>query len=94
MEVQPFADARRSRPGRLHVAVDAGARAFADGVHRYGGALGFFPADLPGDDPDTVKQGLEDAYRGLLTRDFDQLLFARGDPLVRGGKVALTDFPK
>ncbi len=30
--------------------------------------------------------------RGLLTRDFDHLLFAHGEPLIGGGKAALRDF--
>jgi hypothetical protein len=106
LEVQPFADREEIAPGvialrigklspdegALHLAIDAGALAIADGIHRYGGALGFFADDLLGDDPDTVKQGLKDAYRGLLTRQFDHLLFAHGDPLIGGGKAALTDF--
>jgi hypothetical protein len=78
--------------GALHIAVGEGAIAFADGLIRYGGALGFVPDELIGDDPNGVKQGLKDAFRGLLTRDFDHLLFAHGDPLVGGGKAALREF--
>lgn len=106
LEVQPFADREEIAPGvtalrvgklcpdegALHLAVDSGALAFADGVHHYGGALGFFSDELLGDEPDEVKRGLKDAYRGLLTRDFEHLLFAHGDPLVGGGRAALTDF--
>jgi len=106
LEFRPFADREEIAPGvtalsidhlapdeyALHLDADAGALAFADGIHRYGGALGFFPDDLLGDDPDRVKQGLKDAYGGLLTRDFDHLLFAHGDPLVGGGKAALKEF--
>ena len=106
LEVEPFRDRDEIAPGvtaltidklapdegALHIAVDAGALAFADGIHRYGGALGFFGDDLLGDDPGAVKQGLKDAYRGLLTRDFDHLLFAHGDPLVGRGKAALKKF--
>lgn len=76
----------------LHIAVDRGAIAFADGLIRYGGALGFVPDELIGEDPNRVKDGLKDAFRGLLTRDFDHLLFAHGDPLVGGGKAALRKF--
>jgi hypothetical protein len=50
------------------------------------------PDYLIGDQPNDIKQGLKDAYRGLLTRDFDHLLFAHGDPLVGGGKAALREF--
>lgn len=78
--------------GAFHIAVDRGAIAFADGLNRYGGALGFFPDELLGDHPDRVKEGLKDAFRGLLERDFDVLLFAHGDPVPRGGKAALRDF--
>ncbi len=106
LEVEPFRDRDEIAPGvtalmigklapdegALHLAVEAGVLAFADGIHRYGGALGFFSDDLLGDDPATVKQGLKNAYRGLLTRDFDHLLFAHGDPLVGGGKAALKQF--
>jgi hypothetical protein len=76
----------------LHVAVAEGAIAFADGLTRYGGALGFVPDALLGDDPQGVKDGLEEAFRGLLVRDFDHLLFAHGEPLVGGGKAALRAF--
>ncbi|MDQ3676185.1 MAG: hypothetical protein M3401_05180 [Actinomycetota bacterium] len=76
----------------LHVAVAEGAIAFADGLTRYGETLGFFGDSLLGDDPDIVKEGLKDAFRGLLTRDFDHLLFAHGDPLIGAGKAALRDF--
>ena len=76
----------------LHVTVDDGAIVFADGLTRYGEALGFFPDELLGDDPQSVKDGLRDALRGLLTRDFDHLLFAHGEPLINGGKSALRDF--
>jgi hypothetical protein len=106
LEIRPFADREEIAPGvtalhigklcpdegALHLALDGGALAFADGIHRYGGALGFFSDDLLGDDPQEVKQGLKDAYRGFLTRDFDHLLFAHGDPLIGGGKTALADF--
>jgi hypothetical protein len=76
----------------LHIAVDKGAIAFADGLHRYGEALGFFSDDLLGDDPKAVKEGLKQAFHGLLERDFDHLLFAHGEPLVGGGKAALRAF--
>jgi hypothetical protein len=71
---------------------EAGAIAFADGVHRYDGDLAFFPDSLLGDDPEAVKAGLRDAFRALLDRDFDHLLLAHGDPVVGGGKAALRTF--
>ena len=78
--------------GALHIAVGEGAIAFADGLIRYGGALGFVPDRLIGEHPERVKDGLKDSFRGLLTRDFDHLLFAHGDPLAGGGKEALRKF--
>ncbi len=78
--------------GALHIAVEQGAIAFADGLVRYGGALGFVPDELIGERADRVKEGLKDAFRGLLTRDFDHLLFAHGDPLIGGGREALRKF--
>jgi hypothetical protein len=80
--------------GALHIAVDRGAIAFADALNTYSGALGFFPDELLGDDPDRVKAGLKDAFRGLLTRDFAHLLFAHGEPIVGGGKSELREFAK
>lgn len=76
----------------LHIAVAGGAIVFADGLMHYGDALAFVPDSLMGEDPAAVKDGLIDAFRALLTRDFDHLLFAHGDPLIGGGKAALTDF--
>jgi hypothetical protein len=78
----------------LHIAVAEGAIVFADGLIHYGEALGFFPDTLMGDGAATVKAGLKDAFRGLLTRDFDHLLFTHGEPLIGGGKAALRDFLK
>jgi hypothetical protein len=76
----------------LHIAVGEGAISFADALMHYGGELGFVPDGLLGDDPEAVKAGLMEAFRGILTRDFDHLLFAHGDPLVGGGKAALRAF--
>jgi hypothetical protein len=71
---------------------DAGALVIADGIVRRGDELGFFPDGLLGDDPEGVKRGLRDAYSRLLDRDFDNLLFAHGQPLIGGGKRALAEF--
>lgn len=70
----------------------AGALLLADGVIHYGEELGFVPDSYLGDDPEGVKKGLRAAYSELLDRDFDNLLFAHGDPLIGGGKQALRDF--
>ena len=67
--------------------------ACADGVVRWFGQdeLAYVPDQLM-DDPEDTKAGLRDAYRGLLALDFDHLLLAHGDPIVGGGKDALSSF--
>jgi hypothetical protein len=76
----------------LHVAAREGAIAFADGLHHYDDALGFFSDGLLGDDPEAVKRGLTQQFQRLLERDFEHLLFAHGDPIVGNGKAELRDF--
>jgi hypothetical protein len=71
---------------------DAGALVIADGIIRYSDELQFVPDSLLGDDPEGVKRGLRDAYSRLLDRNFDNLLFAHGTPLIGGGKEALREF--
>ena len=75
----------------LHIQHGDGAVAFADGLIRYGGAIGFVP-DVHMDDPPRDKQAVLDSCRGLLERDFGNLLFAHGDPLIGGGHAALKEF--
>lgn len=70
-----------------------GALAFADGVTRpRGGGLGFVPGFLMGDDPSAVRAGLRQTLRGMLDLAFDSLLFAHGEPLIGGGRIALREF--
>jgi hypothetical protein len=76
----------------LHIAAGDGALAFADGIIHYGGEIGFVPASLLGDEPETVKRGVRESIGRLLERDFDAVLFAHGDPLASGGKEALRRF--
>jgi hypothetical protein len=71
---------------------DARALSIADGIRRRDGSLEFFPDRLLGDDPDGVKAGLRASYSGLLELDFDNLLFAHGEPLIGDGKEALRRF--
>ncbi|HEY0343715.1 MAG TPA: hypothetical protein VGC59_03645 [Solirubrobacteraceae bacterium] len=106
LQIEPFNDADEVAPGvtaivigklcpdecALHIAAGKGAIAFADGLVRYGDALAFVPDELLGAHPDRVKEGLKQAFLGLLTRDFDHLLFAHGEPLIGDGKAALRDF--
>lgn len=78
----------------LHIrTAGGGALAFADGLTRpRGGGLTFVPGFLMGDDPSAVRAGLRKSLRRLLELDFDNLLFAHGEPLVGGGKAALREF--
>jgi hypothetical protein len=47
---------------------------------------------LLGDDPPAIKRGLKEAFRGLLSLEFDALLFAHGEPQPSGGRAALRAF--
>jgi hypothetical protein len=70
----------------------AGAIAFGDALVRPAGVLGF-PSDRRlGAHPLNVKRGLKEAFRGLLLRDFDALLFAHGEPLANEGKALMRKF--
>jgi hypothetical protein len=106
LAVQTFVDQEQVAPGAtavrigslapdeyvLHIGIEGGVIAFADALTYYGGNLGFVPDQLLGDDPQRVKAGLLNAFRRLLSRDFDHLLFAHGEPLIGGGKAALREF--
>ncbi|HTQ68762.1 MAG TPA: hypothetical protein VMI13_08740 [Solirubrobacteraceae bacterium] len=77
----------------LHIRTGGGALAFADGLVRpRGGGLTFVPGFLMGADPSAVRVGLRESLRGLLDLDFDSLLFAHGEPLIGGGKAAMSKF--
>jgi hypothetical protein len=79
----------------LHITHGDGAMSLGDGLIRaQGGApLAFVPDFLMGDDPETVKAGLRDSFRGLLTREpWDTLLLAHGAPIAGGGRKTLQDF--
>jgi hypothetical protein len=70
-----------------------GAMAFADGLTRpRGGGLTFVPGFLMGDHPAAVRAELRESLRRLLELDFDNLLFAHGEPLIGGGRGALREF--
>jgi hypothetical protein len=75
----------------LHIELGDGFLAIADGVVNYD-ELRFVPDNLIGDDPEGVKQGLRESYRGLLDREFDGLLLAHGEPIASGGKERLREF--
>ncbi|HUH81566.1 MAG TPA: hypothetical protein VLZ06_09595 [Solirubrobacteraceae bacterium] len=78
----------------LHIrTAGGGALAFADGLVRpRGGGLTFVPGFLMGANPAAVRVGLRESLRGLLDLDFDSLLFAHGEPLIGGGKAAMSEF--
>jgi hypothetical protein len=78
----------------LHIAHGPGAVAIADGLirGRAGAPLGFVPDSLMGDDAERVKDGLRESFRGLLTRHWDAVLLAHGDPIAPGGQAALREF--
>jgi hypothetical protein len=67
--------------------------ALADGAVRIpdGTPLRFVSDELM-HDPERTKAALRDAYRRVAELDFDALLLAHGDPIVRGGREALRDF--
>ena len=75
----------------LFIDHSGGAVSIADGLTRAdgGGPLSFMPDFLLGDDPEKVRDGLRDSFRGLLTRDWDTLLLAHGAPVVGDGRKAL-----
>ena len=74
----------------LRIDSGQGALAFADGLVHYGGRVGFVP-DRFMDEPETVKRRTREAVERLLEERFDALLFAHGDPIPTGGKVALAE---
>ncbi len=78
----------------LHIrTAEGGALAFADGLTRpRGGGLSFVPGFLMGDNPAAVRAELRESLERLLDLDFDNLLFAHGDPLIGGGRAALREF--
>jgi hypothetical protein len=75
----------------LHIEVDGGALAFADGIIHMSENIGFVP-DAYMDNPEETKRDIVAGLRRLLDLDFDHLLFAHGDPIVGGGKDALRHF--
>jgi len=54
--------------------------------------LDFVPDELMGDDPEAVKRGLRAVFKRHLSRKFDNLLFAHGEPWIGDAKAALTEF--
>lgn len=73
--------------------VAGGVLSIGDAVIHEEGELGFVPDTLIGDDPPAIKRGLKAALLRLCEENvFDHLLFAHGDPIIGGGKEALSTF--
>jgi hypothetical protein len=106
-EAEPYSDGDDVAPGvravqiggiapddfALHIQHGGGAFSLADALTHQSGVLAYVPDSLM-DDPEDTRHALTDALRGLLTRDFDTLLFAHGQPLAKGAHAALKDFVK
>jgi hypothetical protein len=72
----------------LHVESGGGALLFADSLIHYD-AVGFVSGRLIGDEPEEVKRRIRERCDALLTKKFEHLLFAHGDPLLGSGREAL-----
>jgi hypothetical protein len=76
----------------LLVSAGDGMLSVADAVVRYEGGLGFVPEQYLGEDPESIRTAIREAYARLLGEPFDSLLVAHGEPQIGGGKEALRRF--
>ncbi|MCL4245097.1 MAG: hypothetical protein KJ002_08220 [Candidatus Dadabacteria bacterium] len=77
----------------FYIPLGKGVLSLGDSITNDGGGLSFVPDYLMGDDPDEVKRGLVKSFRAILKeRSFDAVLFAHGEPIVKGGKKELRKF--
>jgi hypothetical protein len=77
----------------LYLPVNGGILSVGDAIVRDRGKLSFVADEYMGDDPESVKRGLVEAFlKHLREREFDHLLFAHGAPLVGGARNALVRF--
>jgi glyoxylase-like metal-dependent hydrolase (beta-lactamase superfamily II) len=105
-DVEPFAVGSLLAPGMRALEVGGicdddtgllldtagGTLLFADALIVWDGRLAFVPNWLLGD-PAKDKRNMLDAFRRLLDeQEFDNLLFAHGDPWIGGGREALRAF--
>ncbi|HEX3317318.1 MAG TPA: hypothetical protein VHR88_04825 [Solirubrobacteraceae bacterium] len=105
-DVEPFAVGSVLAPGMRALEVGAicdddtallidtadGAVLFADALIRWEGELAFVPDFLLGN-PEQDKRGMLAALKRILAEhEFDNLLFAHGEPWIGGGRAALRDF--
>jgi hypothetical protein len=75
----------------LHVELGDGMLSLADSLIHYGD-LQYVPDSLLGDDPEQVRRDLHASLERLLGQHFEALLFAHGDPILKGGRDALRRF--
>lgn len=78
----------------LYISAGNGILSIGDAIIREDGELGFVPDYLMGDDPEGVKRGLKKVFTSHLKRNFDAILFAHGEPIVKGAKKELRAFLK
>jgi hypothetical protein len=105
-DVEPFAVGSLLAPGMRALEVGGicdddtgllldtagGTLLFADALIVWDGKLAFVPNFLLGD-PEEDKRNMLTAFARLLDeQEFDNLLFAHGDPLIGGGHAALRAF--
>jgi glyoxylase-like metal-dependent hydrolase (beta-lactamase superfamily II) len=106
-DVEPFGVGAPVAPGMRAVEVGAicdddtgllldtagGTLLFADAVVVWDGKLAFVPDFLLSDDPAQDKRNLLAALQRVVDeQEFDNLLFAHGDPWIGGGHAALRAF--
>lgn len=105
-DVEPYAVGSLLAPGMRALEVGAisdddtgllldtggGAVLFADAIIVWDGQLAFVPDFLLGD-PENDKRGILEAVERILDeQEFDNLLFAHGEPVIGGGRAALRAF--
>lgn len=105
-DVEPYAVGSLLAPGMRALEVGAisdddtgllldtggGAVLFADAIIVSDGQLAFVPDFLLGD-PENDKRGILEAVERILDeQEFDNLLFAHGEPIIGGGRAALRAF--
>ncbi len=78
----------------FYIPLSKGVLSIGDAIVRDDGELGFVPDYLMGDDPEGVKHGLRRVFTSHLKRDFDNLFFAHGEPLIGGARKELRRFLK
>lgn len=69
-----------------------GVLAVGDAIIRDGDRLTFVPDVLMGDDAPAVRRDLCEVFKRHLAVDFDNLLFAHGEPWIGHAKAALAGF--